>query len=157
MYRTSSNQRGDLSEQRVATFIMSRGMMVLEPKSRDATYDLVIENGKHKFETVQVKTMQGNSICKEVDRSNEVVCKDGKTRNSINYAEEGIDWLIGVHKETGECYCYKHETYSEIPTKSFSVLVYPPDEFPTYVVPSNNKRKKFQAAIEEIIAENETV
>jgi hypothetical protein len=78
---------------------------------------------------VQVKTLTGNSISKVVDRSNEVVCRNGKTRNSLDYAEHGIDWIVGVDRY-GACYYYKLDTYSNIPSKSFSVRKWKPDQFP---------------------------
>ena len=75
--------------------------------------------------------MNGNSIAKIVDRSGEVVSKNGKERESIDYAKHGIDWLAGYSKENNECYFYKLGTYSLIETKSFSVNKYSPDEFPS--------------------------
>ena len=107
-YRDSSNQSGDISERVVSIEIIKRGWHVLEPISRDAVYDLVVDMDGS-FQTIQVKTMSGNSIAKIVDRSGEVVAKNGKTRNSIDYAEHGIDWIVGYNKHTHECYFYKHE------------------------------------------------
>ena len=129
-YRDTSNQSGDLSEQAVKLELIRRGWIVLEPSSRDAVYDLVVDRGGS-FETIQVKTMNGNSIAKIVDRSGEVVSKNGKERESIDYAKHGIDWLVGYSKENNECYFYKLGTYSLIETKSFSVNKYSPDEFPS--------------------------
>jgi hypothetical protein len=91
-------------------------------------YDLLVDLGSE-IVKVQVKTMSGNSIARVVDRSNEVVCRNGKTRNSLDYAKHGIDWLVGVDKH-GQCYYYKLETYSKIPSKSFSVNKWKPDQFP---------------------------
>ena len=79
-YRDTSNQSGDLSEQAVKLELIRRGWIVLEPSSRDAVYDLVVDKGGS-FETIQVKTMNGNSIAKVVDRSGEVVSKNGKEEN----------------------------------------------------------------------------
>jgi hypothetical protein len=132
-YRDTSNQSGDLSEQAVKLELIRRGWIVLEPSSRDAVYDLVVDRGRS-FETIQVKTMSGNSITKIVDRSGEVVSKNGKMRESIDYAKHGIDWLVGYNREKNECYFYKLGTYSLIETKSFSVNKHPPDEFPKNVV-----------------------
>ena len=129
-YRDTSNQSGDLSEQAVKLELIRRGWIVLEPSSRDAVYDLVVDRGGS-FETIQVKTMNGNSIAKIVDRSGEEVSKNGKERESIDYAKHGIDWLVGYSKENNECYFYKLGTYSLIETKSFSVNKYSPDEFPS--------------------------
>jgi hypothetical protein len=122
----------------VSMEIVRRGWHVLEPISRDAVYDLVVDiNGS--FQTIQVKTMNGNSITKVVDRSGEVVSQNGKTRNSLDYAEHGIDWLVGYNKADNSCYFYKLENYSKIPTKSFSVKKNPPDDFPTNS-PTNHNR-----------------
>jgi len=138
-YRDSSNQSGDISERVVSLEIIKRGWHVLEPISRDAVYDLVVDiDGS--FQTIQVKTMKDNSIAKVVDRSGEVVARNGKTRNSIDYAAHGIDWLVGYDKREQKCYFYKHENYSKIQSKSFSVNKYPPDEFPTRLVESRHAK-----------------
>ena len=140
-YRDTSNQSGDLSEQTVKLELIRRGWIVLEPSSRDAVYDLVVDIGGS-FQTVQVKTMCGNSICKIVDRSNEVVSKNGKVRESIDYAKHGIDWLVGYSRESNKCYFYKLGTYSVKEEKNFSVNKYQPDQFPWNNVPKRHARKK---------------
>ena len=140
-YRDTSNQSGDLSEQAVKLELIRRGWIVLEPSSRDAVYDLVVDRGRS-FETIQVKTMSGNSITKIVDRSGEVVSKNGKMRESIDYAKHGIDWLVGYNREKNECYFYKLGTYSLIETKSFSVNKHPPDEFPKNVVLKHTRKNE---------------
>jgi hypothetical protein len=132
MYRDSSNQSGDRSEITVYLDLIKKGWIVNMPSSRDAVYDMVVDVGGN-FETVQVKTMSGNSITKVVDRSGERVSAKGKVRNSLDYAKHGIDWLAGV-SEDGMIYYYKLDTYSTIPSKSFSVRKYPSDEFPVNVV-----------------------
>ncbi len=132
MYRDSSNQSGDSSEIAVYLDLIKKGWIVNTPSSRDAVYDLVVDRGTH-FETVQVKTMSGNSITKVVDRSGERVSHNGKTRNSLDYAAHGIHWLVGVSK-AGEIYYYKLETYKDIPSKSFSVNKWSHDGFPTNAV-----------------------
>ena len=141
MYRDTSNQSGDLSEALAYADLVGKGWIVLQPSSRDAVYDYVVDRGNMVFETVQVKTMQSNSICKYIDRSGERVSHNGKTRNSLDYAAHGIHWLAGVHKETGEIYYYKHETYSRIPSKSFSVNKYPQDGFPDGNPSTRHKEK----------------
>ena len=75
-YRDSSNQSGDMSQLAAAMEIAGRGWNVLSPFSRDAIYDLVVELGHRNFQTVQVKTMSGNSISKIIDRSGGVVSKN---------------------------------------------------------------------------------
>ena len=142
MYRDSSNQSGDRSEKTVYLDLINKGWIVCEPSSRDAVYDLVVDIGAG-FETVQVKTMSGNSITKIIDRSGERVSHNGKTRNSLDYAAHGIDWLVGVDKE-GECFYYKLETYKDIPTKSFSVNKYKQDGFPENLVAKRHTKKSSQ-------------
>ena len=147
MYKTTSEQSGRRSLLTATLDVVNRGF-VCDESDRDCVFDLtawidrtIIDNKPTMIQTtIQVKTMQGNRICKEVNRSNEVVCKGGKTRNSISYANEGVDWIVGVDKE-GVCNWYKWETYSKIPTKSFSVNKYPPDKFPSRTVPSNNSNQ----------------
>ena len=95
MYRDTSNQSGDRSEITVYLDLIKKGWIVNSPSSRDAVYDLVVDRGDH-FETVQVKTMCGNSIAKVIDRSGERVSHNGKTRNTLDYAAQGIHWLAGV-------------------------------------------------------------
>ena len=139
-YRDSSNQSGDISEQTVKLELIRRGWVVCEPSSRDCVYDLVVDMDGD-FQTIQVKTMTSNSITKRVDRSGEVVSKDGKTRNSLDYAEHGVHWLVGVNREA-ECFFYHLDTYKEIPTSSFSTKKYKPDTFPTKKVSQRHSRKR---------------
>ena len=63
-----------------------------------------------------------------------------KTRNSMDYAAHGIDWLAGVNKE-GEIYYYKLNTYKEIPSKSFSVNKWQQDGFPDNEVSKRHSRR----------------
>ena len=141
-YRDSSNQSGDLSEQIVYTDLIKKGWVVCTPSSRDAVYDLVVDLGD-RFVKVQVKTMSGNSITKVVDRSGERVSKNGKTRNSLDYAAHHIDWLVGVSKD-GEVHYYGLENYSKIPSKSFSVNKWQPDNFPINEVSTRHTKNKEQ-------------
>ncbi len=140
MYRDTSNQSGDRSEITVYLDLIKKGWIVNTPSSRDAVYDLVVDRGSH-FETVQVKTMCGNSIAKIVDRSGERVSHNGKTRNSLDYAAHGIHWLAGVNKQ-GEVYYYRLETYKDIPSKSFSVNKWKQDGFPSNSVSKRHTRSK---------------
>ncbi len=138
-YRDTSNQSGDISEMTIRLDLIKKGYVVLEPSSRDCVYDIVVDRDGT-FETIQCKTMQSNSIAKIVDRSNEVVCAGGKVRNSLDYAEHGVNWLAGCHKKTGEIYYYKLETYAAIDKKSFSVLKHPQDGFPSRNVPNRHAK-----------------
>ena len=139
MYRDSSNQSGDRSEITVYLDLIKRGWIVNTPSSRDAVYDMIVDMGD-RFAKVQVKTLSGNSITRIVDRSGERVSARGKVRNSLDYAQHGIDWLAGVSKE-GEVFYYKLDTYSKIPQKSFSVKRWPPDEFPVNPVSARHTKK----------------
>ena len=139
-YRDTSNQSGDISEISIRLDLIKKGYVVLEPSSRDCVYDIVVDRGGA-FETIQCKTMQNNSIAKIVNRSNEVVSKGGKVRNSLDYAKHGVHWLAGYHKKTGEIYYYKLKTYANIPGKSFSVLKHPQDGFPSRNVPNRHARR----------------
>tara|TARA_Y100000593_G_scaffold74109_1_gene136255 strand:+ start:864 stop:1298 length:435 start_codon:yes stop_codon:yes gene_type:complete len=136
-YNDSSNQSGDRSESYVKLDLIKRGWVVLEPSSRDTLYDFVVDRGGGVFETIQVKTLSNGSLTKIVDRSGEVVSKNGKSRNSHDYAAEGIEWLVGVSKH-GEIHYYHHSTYAKIPSKSFSAKKYPQDGFPINDVPSRH-------------------
>ena len=137
-YRDSSNQNGEVAELAARLEIMKRGWQVSPAGSRDSVYDLIIDmqGSADEFKAVraQVKKLSGNTLAKLIDRSGEVVSKNGKMRESIDYAKHGIDWLVGYNREKNECYFYKLGTYSLIETKSFSVNKHPPDEFPKNVV-----------------------
>ena len=141
MYRDSSNRSGDLSETMVYQDLIRRGWIVNTPSSRDAVYDLVVDLGPDGFQTVQVKTMNSNSITRIVDRSGERVSRNGKVRNSLDYAAHGIDWLAGVDRE-GNIYYYKHENYSNIGPKSFSVKKWPANTFPINEVSKRHTKSK---------------
>ena len=142
-YKHTSNQSGDASQSRARTFLVERGFIVLEPSSRDAIYDCVIDRGDGIFETAQIKTLKGNSLAKRTNRKGETVSKQGKIRNSVDYAEEGIHWLIGVGKN-GEIYPYHIEQYKQYDQTTFSVKKYPPlRHFPRNEnIKSNNKISK---------------
>jgi hypothetical protein len=143
-YRDSSNRNGDLSQLSIKRDLVKKGWIVLVPESRDTIYDYVVDRGNGVFDRVQVKTLvEGRQLSKFVDRSREVVSKNGKARNSHDYAKEGIEWLAGYNKETEEIHYFHHDTYSKIEQKSFSVNKYKQDGFPTNEVPNrHNKRSK---------------
>lgn len=141
MYRDSSNVSGDLSEALVYADLIRRGWIVLAPSSRDSVYDFVVDFGNNNFQTIQVKTMKKNSIAKVIDRSGERVSANGKARNSLDYADYGVHWLVGVRKSDNEIFYYTLDKYSKIPTKSFSVNRHTPDDFPVNDVPSRHSKK----------------
>ena len=140
-YRDKSNQSGDISETAIKLDLIKKGYILLEPSSRDCVYDFAIDMGNGVFETIQCKKMQKNSITKIVDRSNEVVSKGGKTRNSLDYAKHGVHWLAGYRDADGEKFYYKLKTYAAIPKKSCSVLTHPQDGFPERNVPSRHSKR----------------
>lgn len=129
-YRTTSNQTGDLSEQIFYAEMIRKGWMVLTPSSRDAIYDFVVDMAEDGFVKVQVKTLQKNTINKVVDRSSSKVSNNGKERNSTDYAEHGIDWLVAVDVNKSKCYYYSLNLYSSISGKSINVKDLPSQEFP---------------------------
>jgi hypothetical protein len=141
MYRDTSNVSGDLSEALVYADLIRRGWIVLAPSSRDSVYDFVVDLGNNIFQTIQVKTMCGNSIAKVIDRSGERVSANGKARNSLDYAEHGVHWLVGVRKSDNKIFYYTLDKYSKISTKSFSVNRHDPDDFPINNVPSRHSKK----------------
>jgi len=132
-YKTDTNKNADFAESLVATDIMKRGWIVLTPSSRDSEYDFVVDLGAGKFEKIQVKKLSGkrnNCLVRRLERGNQTVTENGKVRNSIDYAERGIDWLAGVNIHTSAIYYYQLGTYSKIKAKRFSIDKYQSDEFP---------------------------
>lgn len=147
MFQTTSEQSGRRSLLIAWKEIVNHGWSVMEA-DRDCVFDLAAWMGVDRsslkptnlFETIQVKTLQKNRLTIIVDRSGEVVCKGGKTRNTISYADAGIDWLIGVDREGEKCHFYPWDFYSGVETKSFSVDKYPSFTFPFHNPPSNHKK-----------------
>lgn len=132
MYKIESNQLGDLSETIFCTEMVRKGWIVLHPNNRDSVYDFVVDLGEEGgLVKVQVKTL-GNEkrLDKVMSRTGNVVSKNGKARNSLDYAKHGIDWLVGVDTNSGECHYYSLARYSAIPANSFSVKKHLPEEFP---------------------------
>jgi hypothetical protein len=131
-YKINTNHNADICEDLVALDIRKKGWVTLQPSCRDTPYDLVVDiNGA--FHSVQVKKLSGkknNGLVKRLERGNQKVTQNGKVRNTIDYAEEGIDYLVGVNVETEEIFYYSYATYSQIPAKKFSVDRHPPDDFP---------------------------
>ena len=129
MYNYNTNQNSDYTEALVYTDIIERGWMALTPSSRDSYYDLVVDLGD-RFVRVQVKKLDRNkAMHRVVERGNQRVTKKGKVRNTIDYAELGVEWLVGVDVNTKEIYYYALEKYRTL-GKSFSVKANAPDEFP---------------------------
>lgn len=159
-YRTTSNQTGDLSEQIFYTEMIRKGWMVLTPSSRDAIYDFVVDMGEKGFAKVQVKTLRGNLIYKKIDRSSASVSHGGKVRNSTDYAEHGIDWLVAVEPivDGGKCYFYSLERYSQISGNAINITQHPSEEFPynDKVESSRGKKQHDDASgLAELLMNNE--
>ena len=118
-YKTDTNMNADIAEDIVSLEIKRKGWYVLTPSSRDSPYDLVIDrNGT--FETVQVKKMKNFTLPRMVGRSNQRTTVNGKVRNTVDYAERRISWLVGVDIDSGQTFWYPLEVYKDKP-KSFKV------------------------------------
>ncbi len=131
-YKTNTNQNADIAEDIVKLEIKRKGWVHLSPSSRDTVYDLVVDmNGD--FQSIQVKKMTNYVLPRGVWRSNQRTTMNGKTRNSVDYAKEGVDWLVGVNIETNETFWYDLENYGKKKEKSFKVTSkkHPPSSFPT--------------------------
>ena len=100
------------------------------PSSRDTPYDFIVDlHGK--FAKVQVKKLsKASTLVRRLERGNQKVTENGKVRNTIDYAERGIEWLVGVDVATNQIFYYCIENYSQIPHNSFSVKKWSPDSFP---------------------------
>ena len=111
--------------------MIGRGWIINTPSSRDSEYDLLADLGNGVFEKIQVKKMRNHILPRGVWRKGDKVSKDGKNRNSIDYAERGIDWLVGVDVESKKIFYYHISSYSKKP-KKFKVTSpkHPPYEFP---------------------------
>ena len=114
MYNYKSNKTADFTEQLVKLDLINRGWVVLEPSSRDTSYDLLVETGFRKFETVQVKSVRGN-IFHTTNRGSaqgkEFVSENGKVRNCYSYADELIDWMVAVDVNNHRIYYYPLDIY----------------------------------------------
>ncbi len=143
MYTNDTNQTGDISHLSVKIDIINKGWVVLEPSTDECIYDLVVDFGNGRFERIQIKTLANNTqLTKYKNRNAEVVSKNGKTRNSVDYAASGIEWLVGVNKQTNQVYYYHISNYEKIESHSFSVNKYPPCKFPKNEVPVHKRRHK---------------
>jgi len=127
-YKTDTNRNADLAEAIVKADLLQRGWIVLVPSSRDSPYDFVVDIGG-RFERVQVKKMTNATIHRIVERGNQKVTKNGKIRNSIDYARRGIEWIVGVDIDSQKTHYYHIDTYSKKP-KSFSTNKHTQDGFP---------------------------
>ena len=129
MYSYNTAQNSDYTEALVYADIIKKGWIPLLPASRDCYYDLAVDLGD-RFVIMQIKKLDlNNAIPRVVERNNQRVTKKGKVRNTIDYAELGVEWLVGVDVNTGEIYYYALEKYRTL-GKSFSVKANAPDEFP---------------------------
>jgi hypothetical protein len=151
-YKVNTNRNADYTELLAEASIVSKGWIVNKPSSRDSFYDCVVDLGNHNFVTVQVKKVSSSgSISRVVRRDNQKVTKNGKVRNHIDYADKGVDWLVGVDVDTKEIYYYALETYSKLP-EQFSVRKYTPDKFPVNNdVVSNAKSKKNSIEVGQLV------
>ena len=140
-YKTNTNQNADIAEQIFKTYVLQKGWIVLDPSSRDSDYDFVIDmNGR--FERAQVKKMTDHVLPRIVERSNQRTTENGKVRNSVDYAERGIEWLVGVDIDSGEVYPYHISNYSKDKPKQFKVTAYNGKKHPISAFPTNNGVRK---------------
>ena len=129
-YKTNTNQNGDLAEKIVEMEIIKKGWIPSTPCSRDADYDFVVDVDGD-FQRVQVKKMTNHKLPRMVERKNQRTTKEGKIRNTVDYAERGIEWLVGVDIDSGETFWYKLENYKNKPKKFKTTSEkHPPDFFP---------------------------
>ena len=132
-YKTNTNQNADIAEQMFKTYVLQKGWIVLEPSSRDSDYDFVIDmNGR--FERAQVKKMTDHVLPRIVEWSNQRTTENGKVRNSVDYAERGIEWLVGVDIDSGEVYPYQISDYKDKP-KQCKVTAYNGKKHPSSAFP----------------------
>lgn len=117
-YQIKSNNTADISQNAVALDLIKKGWIVMFPSSRDSSYDLVIEkitsNGNRVFKTLQVKTLNNNSFSttnRGSAKGNERTTINGNIRNCFSYADEKIDWMVGVDPDTYDIYYYPLSVY----------------------------------------------
>lgn len=95
----NTNDKGRISELRVASKYIELGYKVLQPLNKDGVYDLVIEKGGI-FLKVQVKTL--------VDKGDYYVLKNqtvvqNKAQTITKFYKEGeIDLLVGIDLYTDD-------------------------------------------------------
>lgn len=138
-YNFTSNQTADTSQQTVQLDLIRRGWIFAVPYSRDARYDLIVDRGGKKFETIQIKTID-HSILRCTTRPmhcREFVSANGKQRNNYHYKDLEIDWIVGVTKD-GQCLYYPYATFSQYET--INIRVIPPGDFGVASVQSSRPK-----------------
>ena len=138
-YNFTSNQTADMSQQAVQLDITRRGWIFAVPSSRDARYDLIVDRGHKKFETIQIKTID-HYIIRCTTRPmhcREFVSANGKQRNNYHYKDLGIDWIVGVTKD-GHCLYYPYATFSQYETMNIRHV--PPGDFGRATVQSSQPK-----------------
>lgn len=144
-YRFQSNQSGDIGQLIVLVDIVKRGWIPSEPRSRDCTYDMVIDRGNNVFETLQVKNLQSHKFFttnrggsgSNPYEEDATVSLGGKARNRYFYKDFGIHWIAGVDKSTAEIFYYPLETYQNY--EVIDVRSVPSTEFPQRNVDTHTK------------------
>ena len=138
-YKTDTNQFGDASETLVQLEFQLKGWTISKSGTRDAKYDLVADiNGE--FVRIQVKKMKNHTLPRVVDRNNQRTTKNGKVRNSTDYAGDGIELLIGVDIESREIFPFELSVYKDKP-KEFKVTL-PKHEKDLWQIPTNKNVRK---------------
>ena len=116
-YGAASNQTADISQHVVQLDLSRRGWIFCVPSSRDARYDVIVDRGKKRFETLQIKTI-ANGMLRCTTRplqANERVTVHGKPRNNYHYKDLGIDWIVGVTTDE-HCLYYPYDIFSAYTT-----------------------------------------
>tara|TARA_R110000737_G_scaffold346411_1_gene376177 strand:+ start:954 stop:1382 length:429 start_codon:yes stop_codon:yes gene_type:complete len=137
-YKTNTNQNADIAEDIVKLEIKRKGWVHLTPSSRDTVYDLVVDIDGD-YQSIQVKKMTNHILPRGVWRGNQRTTMNGKTRNSVDYAKEKVDWLVGVDIETSKTFWYNLDNYGKKKEKSFKVTS---KRHPSSVFPVNNSVRK---------------
>lgn len=115
-YKTNTNQNADIAETIVTLEFQARGWMITDAGSRDADYDHLVDiNGK--ILKVQTKKMTDFKLPRIVERKNQRTTKNGKIRETVDYAERGVDLLIGVDIESRQVFPFELSDYKDKPKK----------------------------------------
>jgi hypothetical protein len=103
----------DISHYSVKLDLLKRGWVVLEPTSHACPYDLAVDRGNNRFESVQVKTISRDGRIAVIncrDSGHESTARRGKPHH---YADFAIDWLAGVDRIDGRILYYPLHVYKK--------------------------------------------
>ena len=158
MYKNNSNQSCIIAEGAAKLTVTRKGWVVLNPESDEMPYDFAVDrgrqdNGRRLTEYVQVKSLRENNkrkrdgnrkICVKSRPpstvGHEIVSKGGKGRNLYSYADEGIDWIVGVCVDTDVQYWYHVSDFRDL-EDYINTSEVPQTEFPSRSVPSSQRNR----------------